>query len=80
MFSSTTLGISIIICCKEIDYFLKKLEPIMPIKKHKILAILSNTEILSIMQIILKLTGSIFKFSNNLNIYIYIYIYIYTYI
>ena len=52
----------------------------MPIKKHKILAILSNTEILSIMQIILKLTGSIFKFSNNLNIYIYIYIYIYTYI
>ena len=58
---------------KKNNYFLKNKSPLYSLKHFKILVILSNTKILLIVQIIIKLTSSIFMFSNNLFIIFFTY-------
>ena len=72
-FQTLDLYFSSLFVLKKNNYFLKNKSPLYSLKHFKILVILSNTKILLIMQIIIKLTSSIFIFSNNLFIIFFTY-------
>ena len=75
MFSSSTIGPCIIMfCVKKMSFFYFKKSIILLKNRFKILVILSNTKILLIRQIIIKMTCTIFMSSNNFFINLFNYI------